>query len=129
MMRGSEAVRQIRNTAFKPGWEYQAVPFHDDLVMVDLFIDTVDTSYPDADGICRRKTRIVGGTKVLDVSGLTETGLCFELLKLALDADEHEDREFLKVRQPDGSWYSPLHPHTPEGNRAWNDHLRKLVRA
>lgn len=127
-MRAIEAVEQIRNTAFKPGWRFEASPYGGDLVMVELLVSTVDTSYPDADGICRRKITILGGDKVLNVRNLDESGVCYELLRLADEADEHENREFLKVRQPDGSWVAPLHPHTREGNRRWDQLSQPVLR-
>jgi hypothetical protein len=118
-MKATEAVEQIRSTAFKPGWRFEGRHYGGDLVLVELLIDTVDTSYPDADGVCRERIRILGGDKLVNVAALDEAALCVELLAIADEADEHENREFLKVRQPDGSWKAPLHPHTNEGNAAW----------
>jgi len=118
-MTPDQAVRQIRNIAFKPGWRLDALALGDrEHVAVTYYIDTVDSSYPGLDGICRRQVTLER-PDIIDVTGLDEAGLCHRLLKLASAVDEHENREFMKVRQPDGSWATPLHPHTDQGNSSW----------
>lgn len=118
-MRPDEATAQIRNTVFKPGWRFFASVTGPDEVEVRLRVETFDTSYPGYDGQCRKPITIAGGERTISVRGLDERGLCYELIKLAADTNFHEDREFLKVRQPDGTWVSPLHPHTTEGELFW----------
>jgi hypothetical protein len=117
-MMAREAVEQIRNTVFKPGWRISGYELDSSFIMVQFVIETVDTSYPDADGTCRRPIRL-GPDTVINVRRLDEAGLAHELLRFAAQLDEHENREFLKIRQPDGSWHAPLHPHTDAGNEAW----------
>ena len=117
-MRAAEAVEQVRNSVFKPGWKMVAERYSGDLIIFTFYIDTVDTSYPSPDGICRKHVTLVRDA-VWDVSRLDANGLDARILKLAAETDVHENREFLKHRQPDGSWYAPLHPHTVEGERAW----------
>jgi len=119
-MRSAEAVEFVRNAVFKPGWQMKAERYTADMIIFTFYIDTVDTSYPDADGTCRRHVTLVRD-EVWDVSGLDEMGLIGRILRLSAETDVHEDREFFKVRQPDGSWHAPLHPHTYEGQRAWSN--------
>lgn len=120
-MRAEDAVRFVEGLAFKPGWQPTAeVVSYAGLVELSFIIRTVDTSYPDPDGVCRTQITIYGRQRVVNVTYLDETDLLAEVLKCAADNDQHENREFLKVRQPDGSWHAPLHPHTREGNRAWD---------
>lgn len=117
-MRASEAVRTIESMVFKPGWQMDAQHFGQDLILFTFYIDTVDTSYPSPDGTCRKHVTLVRD-ELWDVSPMSQNDLFARILKLAAETDVHENREFLKVRQADGSWYSPLHPHTTEGQRAW----------
>jgi hypothetical protein len=119
-MKSGEAVEQIARSVFKPGWRMSAREFGPSLIYFTFEIDTVDTSYPGPDGVCRRKITLVRDD-LFDVRELDASGLDARILKLADEIDEHENREFLKHRQPGGSWVTPLHPHTPAGNRAWED--------
>jgi hypothetical protein len=117
-MRAREAVEQIRNTIFKPGWTIEAEEYGYDLVYVRFKIDTVDTSYNRPDGTFWKPITVAPDT-VFSVARMDETQLSWRLLQLALEVDEHESREFFKVRQPDGSWAAPFHPHTASGERQW----------
>jgi hypothetical protein len=118
-MRASEAVEIVRNSVFKPGWRMEAESYGQELLMFTFYIDTVDTSYPDADGVCRKHVTLIRDD-MIDVSQLRTAGdLFLRILGLAAETDVHENREFLKIRQADGSWKAPLHPHTAEGERAW----------
>jgi hypothetical protein len=120
-MKVTEAVRFVEGLAFKPGWQPTAEVYTaSGLVELSFIIRTVDTSYPDPDGVCRRQITIYGQQRLVNVRDMDETDLLAEVLKCAADNDMHENREFLKVRQPDGSWHAPLHPHTNAGNRAWD---------
>lgn len=122
-MRAVDAVRFVEGLAFKPGWQPTAeVVSYGGLVNLGFIIRTVDTSYPDPDGVCRRQITIYGRERAVNVTAMDEDALLAEVLACAADNDSHENREFLKVRQPGGSWYAPLHPHTPEGERAWQRH-------
>lgn len=117
IMRADEAVEQLRNTTFKPGWRFSAEPYSAHLVRVDLTLRTVNTSYPSPDGQYLMPLT-AGDDKLLSVAGLDEEDLCYELLRMAAYQDSHENREFLRVRRG-GRWVAPLHPHTDAGIRAW----------
>jgi hypothetical protein len=118
-MQVSEAVETINNTVFKPGWKIEAVNFLDLMVFMTITLETVDTGYPDADGVCRRPVTLPHPVEFFPQGIEDEAALFRRILTYTRQIDDHEDREFLKVRRPDGSWYAPLHPHTPEGNAAW----------
>lgn len=118
-MRASEAVEIVRRSVFKPGWRMRARDYGQDIIEFIFYIDTVDTSYPSHDGICRRQVTLVR-EDLFDVRPMRTTEDLFaRILKLSAEIDSHEDREFLKERQPGGSWNAPLHPHTADGERAW----------
>jgi hypothetical protein len=116
-MNSETAAWAINTAAFKPGWRVEAISMGN-LVYVYLEIDTVDSSYPDADGICRKEITLTR-VESFDPSQLDLNGVFYQILEAAREINTHEDREFLKIRQPDGSWYAPFHPHTPEGIAAW----------
>lgn len=117
-MKASQAVSQIRNSVFKPGWEFTARTVSEYEISVALTIHTVDTSYTDAAGNFF-KSLTTGDTDTINVEKLDEKGLCYALLCMAIRTDIHEDREFMKIRVPGGGWVSPLHPHTYAGELAW----------
>lgn len=117
-MQASEAVRQIRDTIFKPGWSFSASAVDEYKIRVYFTIHTVDTSYVDAVGnFYAPKT--LSDDFTMDVSALDEQGLCYQLLKVGMMTNFHEDREFMQVRQPDGTFRAPLHPHTYDGEVGW----------
>jgi hypothetical protein len=125
-MNVQDAVNLINKTTFRPGWTITArrrdgygYGYGLGKIQVDFEIDTVDTSHVDDDGRYTRAMTQRGDAEftVTHLDGLS-------LLRRILDwvhasYDEHEDREFLRVRQDDGSWLAPFHPHRSDGNRAW----------
>jgi hypothetical protein len=118
-MQATEAVKQVRNSIFKPGWKFSATYLNESQISVNFTIRTVDTSYVDAAGNFYAAKTIGGEDVTITVTGLDEAGLCYELLKIAMATNFHEDREFMQVRQADGSWIAPLHPHTYQGEKDW----------
>ena len=117
-MTPEQAVAEVNGMVFKPGWRVQAEPFGPVKVIVTMYIDTVDTSYPDPDGVCRKTVTLYRET-IFNPDGMDLEAVCYQVLMLGVQTDIHEDREFLKVRRADGTWFAPLHPHTPQGERAW----------
>jgi len=123
-MNQDQAVKALNEMAFKPGWRVRGERASGGAVFIVMYIDTVNTSYPDHDGQCRQQFTIYRERRVYP-ENLDLEGLCYQVLALAAQTDIHEDREFLKVRQPDGSWESPLHPHTDQGEHAWLSNLQE----
>lgn len=117
-MDSTAAVKQIRNSIFKPGWAFSAFSVDETHIAVRATIKTVDTSYADAVGNFY-KPLTLNHDAMVDVSDLDQASLCYELVRIGMEVTLHEDREFVQVRQDDGSWYSPLHPHTYAGETAW----------
>lgn len=117
-MMAVEAVEQIRDTIFKPGWRFRASSVGLHRIKVELFVDTVNTSFPGPDGQYR-VAHETGDEREIDTYGLDSEALCYELLKMAAYMDTHENREFMRVRQPDGSWKAPLHPHNAKAELRW----------
>jgi hypothetical protein len=49
---------------------------------------------------------------------MDENQLLYRVLGMIRDAQEHEDREFTRVRR-NGQWTAPFHPHNRDGNDLW----------
>jgi hypothetical protein len=119
-MRADEAVKIVRDSVFKPGWRMEAQVYYEDFIYFTFYIDTVDTSYPSPDGTCRKQVTLVRD-ELWDVGPLrTVEDVFAKVLKLAAEIDVHENREFLKHREPGDAWHAPLHPHTREGEYEWS---------
>jgi hypothetical protein len=127
-MNVQDAVNLINKTTFRPGWKISARPAVDygfysypgpARIQLEFEIDTVDTSHVDDAGRYTRKMTQRGDTEFA-VANLDGLGLLRGILDwVHASYDEHEDREFLRVRQDDGSWLAPFHPHRSDGDRAW----------
>lgn len=114
-MKVQDAVRLANSLTYRPGWTISATasmrPGH---IVVTYDVDTVDTSYPDANGRYARP-RFITVDYIIDVTGLGTDTLMYQIYLGAHErVDEHEDREFFRVQRPDGSWYAPFHPHDPD---------------
>jgi hypothetical protein len=118
-VKASEAAHHVNGMIFRPGWKFRAEPFFgsSSLVFIEAEITTVDTSYPSPDGEYQ-VPKVITLDTVLRVDELDLPGLCERIILWAESCDLHEDREFLRVWDG-GRWRAPLHPHTDEGQRAW----------
>jgi len=120
-MKTDEAARLINQATWRPGMEVRATaeyPF--DLIgaiLVEIVLDTFDSSYPDADGRYRVRRKIAP-QGMLSVLMLDEEGVLHAVLKMVGQAQEHEDREFLRVKR-NGQWVAPFHPHNDDTEAAW----------
>lgn len=117
-MNSSDAAALVNRTIFRPGWKFSASYASATSIDVTFWLDTVDTSYPDSAG-AYDVPKLIDQTVTIDVPGLGEHTLLALLLRYAHKMDDHEDREFLRVRQPDGTWKAPFHPHNDDGELAW----------
>jgi len=112
-----QAADLINRTIFRPGWKIDARVLGDSAVDVEFRIETVDTSYPSPDGEYRMPKTLVHAVQ-LDVRDTDLLGVLRSLLREAHEIDEHEDREFLRVRAG-SAWDAPFHPHKPMGEISW----------
>jgi hypothetical protein len=121
-MNSNAAAAFINNVSFRPGWRFTADPvhWHGEAVYLTVTIKTVDSSSITASGTYARPVTLQPIDTALDVSDLDEDGILLRLLEIAHLIDEHEDREFIKVRRADDTWDAPFHPHTASGNARWN---------
>lgn len=110
----------VSNSRFRPGWKFKAQVWNYREIMVTVTLDTHDTRYRTPRGTLTKPISMDSPPFFIDVTHLDESGLAYKILKdIVKPIDDHEDREFLVFRQPDGTWESPVHPHTPEGQVSW----------
>jgi hypothetical protein len=125
-MKTQEAIDLVNSTIFRPGWQITArhyaygYGYSPGKIEVHYRTETVDTSYPSTSGEYT-VPRTIANENVHDVEGKTGDQLLRAILSDVRKMDEHEDREFLRVRQGNGSWEAPFHPHTNEGDRRWSE--------
>jgi hypothetical protein len=118
-----------KGIVFKPEWSFEAESYterHEGCIRLGVHYPAkmseraeARSGYPDD---------IVGGALahfVVPVAGLDMVGLCRELLcgPIAM-IDEHERREFLRVR-PD--FWAPFHPHRVDGQRRFGNQAHDLT--
>jgi hypothetical protein len=133
-MRATEAVDLINRTIFRPGWEISALLMSDmfrrldmgygiadsysSQILVEFHVQGHDTSYPDRQGRYTKPMEI-NPNRPVDVSDMSELELLAWVKAQISLITEHEDLEYLRVRQPDGSWLAPFHPHRADRVAAW----------
>jgi hypothetical protein len=82
---------------------------------------------PNASG--RRQQSGVGQVIALgEADYQTPERLLYRIIRLVTELHEHESREFTRIRQDDGTWFAPLHPHPADGPREmlWRNDGRPL---
>lgn len=118
-MTPEQAISQISEMVFRPGWSFRAYAWDDTSVYVVATVQTFDTSFRRQDGTLYVPITL-HPEALIDVSELDRDRLyCAIITQLVRPFDDHEDREFLAARQAGGRWYAPLHYHTDEGKLAW----------
>lgn len=118
-MNRDKAITLINGTTFKPGWRFTAGPGDTYTeVEVTYHVDTMDTSLPDAMGRYE-VPKLLESEVTFDVSRLAEGEVLYRLLLMAAELDSHENREFLRVRDENGNWMAPFHPHTGIGEASF----------
>lgn len=123
-MMADEAARLVNSATFHPDWEIWAGPVTPYSIRVVFYVRTYNSSTPDSDGSYREKI-VIGPDRLVSTRDLDDNGVLAAVLRAKADVQEHEDREFLRVRQG-GRWAAPLHPHRPDGNAAWADAQRQI---
>jgi hypothetical protein len=130
-MRAAVAISAVNGATWRPGLHVVAMPdtfLSSDYIRVEVIFDTYDSSIVNDAGEYTRRIKVA---PVFDVNVKyfeTEDELLFKVLSLVREAQEHEDREFLRVRRPDKTgwrWTAPFHPHNESGQRLWDSKGKK----
>jgi hypothetical protein len=127
-MHAMQAAHIVNNIVFRPGWRFTAAsywPRPDDAILVDVTVETQDTNTaPDY----RKRIIIAPGPFVIDVAGLDEDDLWYQIKMLIEGINDHEDREFLRDGRPGRGNHAPFHPHHREGELRWERQQRARYR-
>ncbi|WP_419995049.1 hypothetical protein [Streptomyces boninensis] len=117
-MQPASAVELVEQMIYKPGWEFHAREFTDRFegaICVEVRYPTYNSNRDEAER--GYQTPITGQSAFpLVVADGTIEDLCGTMLDLILKIEEHEAREFLRLRPTD---WAPFHPHRVEGMRRW----------
>jgi len=120
-MQASEAIKIIDEAAWRPGVKVSASQSfgYYGVIELEIIFDTYDSDpqFITEDGTYTRRAKI-GPQTMLNVSDLDEGQLLFKILEFIAYAQQHEDREFLRVKRGD-NWVAPFHPHRNDGERLW----------
>jgi hypothetical protein len=127
------------DTTWAPGWSVSAVASTGMMygsndayshLLVTLRKTSRDSSSPSATGTYHEPWELTFPLAVPDFAMEDKDALVFWLLEKITWCDEHENREFARYRQEDGTWYAPFHPHrgyysdqskTPEWQAQYRD--------
>lgn len=120
-MNPDSACKLINESLFyRPGWTFEAVKHtqrFENAIRVRIEFDTVDTSEPTADNTYETPFRLHVSFTLM-VGRMDDVGLYKALLGVILRVEEHEAREFLKVKP---TQWAPFHPHTEDGIKRWHE--------
>lgn len=126
-MRASDAARLVNETAFHPDWQIVAREawMYGNQIAVQFRCATYDSSDVTQDGQYSRRI-VIGPSVTFDVTDMDDETLLYTVLDCKAQVQQHEDREFLRVRTG-RRWHAPFHPHNTDGKILW-DHARDTAR-
>ncbi|WP_158857438.1 hypothetical protein [Streptomyces sp. NRRL B-1347] len=117
-METASAIKLIDDVLYKPGWEFVARDHshrYEGTIVVRVYYparnsnrDQAGKGYPNRITACPDFPLVV--------KDYTDEDLYAALLRMIVQIEEHEAREFLRVR-PTG--WAPFHPHRVTGMRRW----------
>lgn len=128
-MRVETAIALINDVIYRPGWQITATDARhrfEDAVRVEIHYPAQETSREEAlapEGPYRNGNRPYAAFYI-QVDGCDDIALYRRLLDRILEIEQHEAREYLRVR-PTG--WAPFHPHQADGMRRWGDPERDLM--
>jgi hypothetical protein len=119
------AIALIGHLVYKPGWRFEPEDNRqrfENSIKVTIWYTATDSGrdhardgYPDAESDGTPTIRPGGQARmstVIMLDGLDNVSLYGELMSVILEIEEHEAREFLRVKP---SYWAPFHPHQTDG--------------
>lgn len=128
-MRVETAIALINDVIYRPGWEISATDARhrfENAVRVEIHYPAEETSREralDPAGPYREENRPRAAFYLM-VGDCDDISLYRRLLDRFLEIEQHEAREYLRVR-PSG--WAPFHPHQADGMARWGDPERDLM--
>ena len=128
-MKVETAIALIGTLVYKPGWTIEAVDHrhrHEDCIKIQVTYpakrserELASRGYPDDidDGARASFVVLVGDIQ-------EDCELYRRLLDCILSIEEHEAREFLRIKP---SYWAPFHPHLIDGMKRWGSPDRDLL--
>ena len=122
-MKAAEAVRVIDGAVFHPDYRIRATALGrwaggTETVAVEFLQRTYDSSDIDPAGNYYRKVTIAPLYDFDAAAMEDDSQVLFAVLGKLREMQDHENREFLRVRKG-GSWKAPFHPHNTDGKALW----------
>ncbi|MER5302798.1 hypothetical protein ABT039_25505 [Streptomyces lasiicapitis] len=117
-METASAIKLVDEMIYKPGWEFAARDHSqrfEDTIVVHVDYPARNSNRDQADAGYPNEITTYAEFPLV-VKGCTDEDLYAALLKVIMQIEEHEAREFLRVR-PTG--WAPFHPHRATGMRRW----------
>lgn len=118
-MKPESACRLINESMmYRPGWTFDASEHKErfeNAIRVRIEFDTLDTSAVTDAGFDSSFRLHV--TFTLMVGKMDDVGLYRAVLGVILRVEEHEAREFLRIRP---THWAPFHPHQDDGIERWH---------
>lgn len=105
---------------YKPGWSFTATDHSkrfEGSICLRVEYPARETSRDDAFEGYPNENRPYATFPIV-VRDLDDSGLYYAILKVIMSIEEHEAREFLRIR-PTG--WAPFHPHAIDGMRRWRE--------
>ena len=125
-MQVSTAVALIKNLEYKPGWSFHAYDHSNRFeggVRLDIRYECRRSEREFApDYNVTIEARAAFALQVRD--GWDETDLYRAVLEKVLDVEQHEAREFFRVKD---TWWAPFHPHRIDGMERWGTPTTDLM--
>ena len=119
-----------------PGWVFTAHDHTDryaDTIRVTVEIpDAPDTSGTNAPDYREPSTLPIVSHWALYLGDLDDDdldSLLGRLVDIAAEVFQHETRETARVRQADGSWLAPFHPHRHDSIMTWSERTGRPIEA
>ncbi|WP_282795220.1 hypothetical protein [Streptomyces sp. CC224B] len=123
-METESAIKLIGEVIYKPGWELNArdhSSWCEGAIVVGVYHPIVNSNRGQADAGHPNEVTAYAEFPLV-VADCTDEDLYAALLRVIMQIEEHEAREFLRVR-PTG--WAPFHPHRVTGMRRWADRTGK----
>lgn len=113
------AVALINNLVYKPGWEISAESHEkrfQGCIKVKLVCPTFQSERNDAPEYGTPVNAPAQFALIVD-NMTTDEELYREVIKIIMKFEEHEAREFLRIKP---TMWAPFHPHRADGMTRWN---------
>lgn len=112
------AIALVEQVVYKPGWQFTATDhtkrFEGTICLRVDYVAQETSREMAAEGYPQNNAPYASFPII--VRDLDTVGLYGEILKIILEIEEHEAREFLRIKP---TFWAPFHPHQIDGMKRW----------